>query len=250
MRRKAIRNVVRFGAVAACLMWACELPAEKTGGDNTWPEFHGPRMDNISPAKGLLKQWPDGGPKLVWKFGECGGGFATVSIAEGMIFTSGDFGRHEMVLALDLKGRLVWKAQNGRSWTGPTLGARTNPTYREGVLYHLNPNCRLAPLEAKTGKEIWAVNLQKRFGAKPPRWSMSENVVVDGKAVFCAPGGPKGRIVALDKSTGKCIWANTEIAEPAAYCSPIIATHNGVRQFINVMQRSVVSVDIDSGKLL
>ena len=32
-----------------------------------WPQFRGPKRDGISKETGLLKQWPEGGPKLVWQ---------------------------------------------------------------------------------------------------------------------------------------------------------------------------------------
>ena len=245
-----IRNILVIGAAAVCLVSVCGLSGAEPAAKTSWPEFHGPKRDNISPATGLLKQWPKGGPKLVWKFDQCGGGYAGVSIADGMIFTSGDFGRQEMVLALDLDGRVLWKSPNGRSWTGPHPGARTTPTYHKGILYHMNPTGRLAALQAKTGKEVWAVDLAGRFGAKPAHWALAENVIIDGQALLCVPGGPRGRIVALDKTTGKQIWANTEIRQPAAYCSPIIVTHKGVRQLVTVMQKLIVSVDVRTGKLL
>ncbi len=250
MKRMKTAPTVAWLIAAVALVCSVGASAgEKPGGD-FWPEFRGPRRDGISPAKGLSKKWPEGGPKLIWKSTECGNGFATVTIAEGMIFTSGDFDRQEMVVALDMAGQLVWKTPNGRSWRGPHPGARTNPTYREGVLYHMNPTGRLAALKAKTGKELWAVDVRERFGAKVPRWALAENVIVDGDVVFCTPGGAKGRIVALNRTTGETLWANTEIAEPAVYCSPILATHNGTRQLITIMQKSVVSVDVTSGELL
>jgi outer membrane protein assembly factor BamB len=59
-----------------------------------------------------------------------------------------------------------------------------------------------------------------------------------------------GRVAALDKATGRTIWANTDIDQVAAYCSPIIIEHNGVRQYVIVMQNQVVSIDVRTGKLL
>ncbi len=219
-----------------------------TGG--YWPQFHGPKRDNRSTEKGLLKQWPKGGPRLIWKFAQCGRGYAGVAIVEGTIFTSGDFADKEMVLALDLDGRLLWKTANGRSWKGPHPAARTTPTYDHGVVYQMNPTGRLAAFGAKSGKELWAVDLREKFAAKISRWAFAENVLVDGKVIYCAPGGAKGRVVALDKTTGETLWVNTDIADRAAYCSPILVTHNGSRQLITIMQKSIVSVDARTGKLL
>ena len=244
----------RVAAVAAVILatglaGAGQLPAAEAAAPG-WPEFHGPGRTNISPDTGLLKQWPEGGPPLVWKFSDCGNGYSGVSIADGMIFTAGDFGNQETLLALDMDGKLLWKAPNGEAWTGASPGSRTTPTYSEGALYQMNPQGRLAAFEAKTGKPIWAVDLKAEFDSKFGVWGLAENVIVDGNKVLCMPGGPKGRIVALDKRTGKTLWANTEIQDTAAYCSPLIVTYRGVRQLITMMQKSVAGVEVETGRLV
>ena len=32
-----------------------------------WPQWRGPRRDGVSQETGLLKEWPRGGPKLLWR---------------------------------------------------------------------------------------------------------------------------------------------------------------------------------------
>ena len=181
----------------------------------------------MSPEKGLLKKWPEGGPRLVWKYSPCGEGYSGVSIAEGKIFTAGDFDDAEMILALDMHGKLLWKAPNGEAWQKASPGSRTTPTYNDGVLYQMNPAGRLAAYEARSGKQLWAVDLQAGFDAQYGIWGLAENVIVEGDKVLCMPGGPKGRVVALDKRTGKTVWANTQIEHAAAYCSPLVVTYGG-----------------------
>jgi outer membrane protein assembly factor BamB len=244
----------RVAAVAAVILAtglavAGQLPAAEAAVPE-WPEFHGAGRTNISPDTGLAKQWPDGGPPLVWKFSDCGDGYSGVSIAGGMIFTAGDFGGQEVVLALDMDGKLLWKAPNGEAWAGPSPGSRTTPTYDGGNLYQMNANGRLAAWEAKTGKPIWAVDLKAEFDSKSGVWGLAENVIVDGNKVLCMPGGPKGRVVALDKRTGKTLWANTEIQDTAAYCSPLIVTYKGVRQLVTMTQKSVAGVEVETGRLV
>ncbi|MCX5676378.1 MAG: PQQ-like beta-propeller repeat protein [Planctomycetota bacterium] len=244
----------RVAAVAAVILaiglaGAGQLPAAQAAAPE-WPEFHGPGRTNISPDTGLLKQWPEGGPPLVWKFSDCGDGYSGVSIADGLIFTAGDFGNQETLLALDMDGKLLWKAPNGEAWTGASPGSRTTPTYNEGALYQMNPQGRLAAFEARTGKPIWAVDLKAEFDSRFGVWGLAENVIVDGNKVLCMPGGPKGRVVALDKRTGKTLWANTEIEHTAAYCSPLIVTYRGVRQLITMTQKSVVGVEVETGRLV
>jgi outer membrane protein assembly factor BamB len=215
-----------------------------------WTRFHGPQRDNVSSETGLLKRWPEGGPPLAWSFAECGRGYAMVSIAGGRIYTAGDFGDEERILALSLDGKWAWQTPNGKSWKGPYPGSRTTPAFDQGVLYHLNPTGLLAAIQADTGKLIWSLDLKIEFGARYGTWAMAENVVVEGDRVYCVPGGGKGLVAALDKRTGKTVWANTELDETAAYCSPIVATHAGVRQLITVTQKSVIGVEMASGKLL
>ncbi len=215
-----------------------------------WPEHHGPGRTNISAEKGLLKEWPQGGPGKVWTYSQCGKGYSGVTIADGMIFTAGDFGRQEMVIAVDMNGKLLWKQPNGESWRRASPGSRATPTYSDGAVYHMNPTGRLAAYQAKSGKPLWAVDLKAKFDAKYGVWALAENVIVDGDKVICMPGGPKGRVVALDKRTGKTVWVNTDIVHTAAYCSGRVVTHGGRRQLITMTQKSVIGVDVENGALL
>ena len=122
MRTRSIDGAFSVGwaiAMVGAVSGARALGGEGRGG--SWPQFHGPNRDNMSTETGLLKQWPKGGPKLLWKVSDCGRGFAGVSVVAGRLFTSGDFGREEYVLALDLGGKVLWKTQP----TGGFAGVRT-----------------------------------------------------------------------------------------------------------------------------
>ncbi|MGD0088850.1 MAG: PQQ-binding-like beta-propeller repeat protein [Planctomycetota bacterium] len=232
------------------LILAVLLAALARGEEPFWPEFHGPRRDNMARETGLLKEWPKEGPKLLWSFSPCGKGYAGVSLAEGLLFTTGDFGDEEALLALDLDGKLKWKAANGKAWKGAQPGARTTPTWNDGAVYQLNATGRLSAYVAATGQPLWSVDLEGRFAAQHNFWGYAENVIIEKDALLCMPGGAKGRVVALDKKTGATLWANTEIQDGPGYSSPLLVTHNGVRQFIALARTSVLSVDVATGKLL
>lgn len=204
----------------------------------------------MSAETGLLKRWPEGGPPLLWTFDGCGRGFSGVALAEGKIFTAGDFGDGEKVIALDLSGRLLWETANGDAWSHASPGSRSTPTYDAGALFHLNPLGRLASFDSASGRERWACDLKAVFDARWGVWALAENVIVDGDRVFCMPGGPRGRVVALDKNTGRTLWANTEIEDIAAYCSPVIITHAGVRQLLTMTQKAVAGIELTTGRLL
>jgi len=247
MRRSSTEKAAAF-VFLLCAVSTSHAAEEHSG--PYWPSFHGPNRDNISPDTGLLTKWPEGGPVLVWKFGECGQGYSCVTLADGMIFTAGDVDDDELIVALTLEGKLVWKAPNGESWTGSYPGSRTTPTYDDGMLYHMGPTGRLAAFDAKSGKEKWAVDLKATFDARHGTWAFAENVIVHRDRVFCVPGGTRGMVVALRKRSGRPVWVNTDLDERAGYCSPIIVKHKSGRQLITLTQKSVIGVDIKKGRLM
>ena len=79
-----------------------------------WPQHRGPNRDNISTETGLLDAWPNGGPKLAWEQKGLGDGFSSVSIARGKLYTMGNQGNDEMLLAMDAaSGRPLWSTKTG-----------------------------------------------------------------------------------------------------------------------------------------
>jgi len=224
-----------------------------------WPQWHGPRRDNISTETGLLKQWPSDGPQLQWTATGCGEGYSSVSIAGGLLFTAGVIDNQTYVLAFDLDGRPKWKSLNGekgavlpprREWGRPWSGAKSTPTVDDGLVYHLNEVGRLAGFDAQGGNQVWAVDVMTRFKAVEPVAGYAESVLVVSDKVICYPGGTDGSLVALDKKTGKVVWANTEIGDQPSYSSPILVEDNGVRQIVAMSARAVFGVEADTGRLL
>src|SRR4051794_15473335 len=61
-----------------------------------WTQWRGPQRNGISPETGLLKEWPQDGPKLLWDSRKVNGkqsvgtGYSSLAIAGGKIFTLGD----------------------------------------------------------------------------------------------------------------------------------------------------------------
>ena len=64
-----------------------------------WPSWRGPARDDISMEKGLLKNWPSGGPKKEWMSNDAGLGYAGFSVANGALYTMGAFGGTEKLIA-------------------------------------------------------------------------------------------------------------------------------------------------------
>ncbi|MBT4867958.1 MAG: polyvinylalcohol dehydrogenase, partial [Planctomycetaceae bacterium] len=52
-----------------------------------YPQWRGPNRDGKSAETGLLKEWPEDGPAVVWKVDNVGAAYSAVSVADGRVFT-------------------------------------------------------------------------------------------------------------------------------------------------------------------
>lgn len=216
-----------------------------------WPQWRGPRRDGVSEETSLLRRWPAGGPKLLWKVDGLGRGWSSPIAVDERIYITGDVGDDLMIFAFDVDGTLAWRAKNGKAWKGPYPGARATCAFSEGSLYHLNAHGRLACLDAAAGKERWAVDILERFNAENITWALSECVLVDGTRVIVTPGGKKALMATLDKRNGRTVWITAPRREDrASHASPILFRHAGRRLIANCSSAHGFGVDADSGKLL
>jgi hypothetical protein len=216
-----------------------------------WPQFRGPTRDGISPETGLMKQWPQEGPKELWSYDGLGTGYSSVSVADGLVFTTGLIDGQGYLFAFDLQGNLKYKVNYGPEWTdaGNYPSARTTPTIDGDRLYLMSGLGRLACHEAKTGKPIWHVDTLEKFKGRNIRWGIAESPLIDGEKVICTPGGQDATMVALNKMTGATIWTTKGLSQASAYCSPILVERGGTRLLLTMVEKSIIGVDADSGKV-
>jgi outer membrane protein assembly factor BamB len=152
---------------------------------------------------------------------------------------------------MDLEGKPVWQAKNGRSWTGSFPGARACCAFSEGRLYNMNAHGRVACLDAASGQQLWAVNVLERFEGKNITWAVSECLLVDGPRVIVTPGGKKALVAALDKRTGQTVWTTPPLGDDhVTHSSPILFRRAGRRLIANCSSAHGFGIDADSGKLL
>lgn len=219
-----------------------------------WPEWRGVNRDGHSPDAATLKSWPAGGPKLVWKAGSLGAGYASVAVVGDRIYTGGDRGEENFVIALDRStGREVWAVPLGKAgapgWGG-FAGVRATPTIDGERLYAIGQYGEIACFETASGKEVWRRHLVEDFGGKLPEWGFSESPLVDGDQLVGTPGGEKGALVALDKQSGRLLWQSKDFQDEAQYSSIIKAEIDGVPQYIQLTQESVVGIAPKTGAVL
>ena len=108
-----------------------------------WPQWRGPSRDGVSKETGLLKEWPSGGPQLIWQVKELGDGYSTPSVVGERLYVMSSTGTdNEMVKCLNTaNGKEIWSARIGK--VGPNTqgnnypGPRSTPTVDGDRLYVL-----------------------------------------------------------------------------------------------------------------
>jgi outer membrane protein assembly factor BamB len=251
MPRKSVLSAILLAAMGA----AGTLRADD------WPTFRGPERTAVADGADLLETWPAEGPGLVWQAKGAGRGYASPAIAGGRLYTLGDglstaADADEYLSCFDLEtGRQLWAVKTGPPWTeGPESwqSSRGTPTVDGKLVYVLTPHGQLVACVAATGKEAFRVDLKAQFGGqKGDAWGYSESVLVDGKRLVCTPGGPQATMVALDKQTGRPLWACPVPGDRGAgHASIVKAVLKGREIYVQTTASGALGVDAKTGRLL
>ncbi len=104
-----------------------------------WPQWREPHRDGKSEETGLLKTWPEQGPKILWSIEGIGRGYSSASVKNEIVYATGMIGRTDYLQAIDPKGEILWKIPIGRGWLEAEKGAPTinipTPLFHQGNLY-------------------------------------------------------------------------------------------------------------------
>jgi outer membrane protein assembly factor BamB len=215
--------------------------------DADWPGWRGPNRDGKSLDRGLLKEWPTDGPKLLWKTEVIGVGFSSVAVSGGKVYISGDQDGKLMLFAFSRDGQLLWKVEHGKSRGGPE-GSRATPVIDNRNLYLLNGHGLIGCFDANTGDLKWS-HTAKEFGGSPGGWGYAESVLIyKNKAVF-KPGG-ENCVVALDKTSGQTLWTSSGFEAGPEYSSCLLVTFEDVPMIVSGSNRGIFAVEAETGKIL
>lgn len=229
-----------------------------------WPQWMGPKRDNVWREDGILTQFPDAGLKQVWS-APVAGGYAGPAVAEGRVFVTDyvtaanvkvdnfdrkEFTGTERVLCLDADtGKELWKHEYPAKYAiSYPAGPRCTPIVDGNRVYTLGAVGDLFCFDVETGKVLWSKNFPDTYGQKPALWGYAGHPLIDGDHLICVAGGKGSHAVALDKMTGKEVWRALSAPEQG-YSPPTIIEAAGQRQLILLMPDKVASVDPKTGEL-
>ena len=205
-------------------------PAQKSD----WPQFRGPHRDGRASATGLLREWPEQGPKLLWRQ-PIGEAYASVVVVGDRLYTATSEKEKEFAVALDAAtGRELWRQDIGPIFVQTEFGSgtRSSATVDGDLVYIISGMGRLYAIKAADGAVVWSSDFQAAFGAGPPRFGYSSSALVVDDLLIADAGGASGKgIVAFDKRTGAVKWSAID-SKSAQYSSPLLVEIGGTRQLI------------------
>jgi len=216
--------------------------------------------NSVFNAAGLLRKWPTGGPKELWRV-EIGWGKAAVVEADGWAFTSTELDKKQWAICLDpLTGERRWKRllfpkENRHSVKGPV----TSPVIDGDRIYFIPYAIGKGDLWAlqcpivcfkSDGTELWR--------ADETFWATEASVpLVVGDTLYVAADNPERAIlVAVDKMTGELDWAahaksdsKRELGAPASLTYQVV---DGVPQIIVATYgtREILGVHAKTGQIM
>jgi outer membrane protein assembly factor BamB len=214
-----------------------------------WPQWRGANRDAVSPETGLLNEWPDGGPRVVWR-AKVGAGYSSVSISGGKLYTLWDEDGTQYLFCLDaLTGKESWRRAVGTAFTNHYGdGPRSTPLVDDGVVFAVGTQGRLVAVNRATGEALWQRDLVGEFGAKLPSYGYSSSPLVVGDRLVIEAGGKDATFMAFDKKSGEVAWRSEN--DSPAYSSPINVSIDGVDQVVFWSAHGLHSVASDDGKVL
>ena len=212
--------------------------------------WRGPNGNGIYDETGLLEEWPESGPEIIWHFEGLGEGHSSPVIANDLIYISGMVEDTGYIFILDKDGNLKVKFPYGQEFHESYPGSRSTPVIAGDLLYIYSGLGVLTCMDANTGEVKWRKNAFKDFDGRNIRWGVTETVVVDKDKVFFTPGGKKDNVVALNRFTGEKIWSSPGKGNLSAYCTPLIVELSGRKLLVTMTADNILGLDASNGRLL
>lgn len=234
-----------FAAVAVGL--ALHLSA----GAADWWQFQGPGRNGTSPETGLLRSWPEDGPKELWAF-PLGEGYGGPAIRDGEVYILDRVNNERDVLRClsFATGEELWAYAYDAPGKVGHSGSRNPPTVGETRVYSVGMMGHFLCIDRKTHQPVWRKHLLEDFGNSPPSWGISQSPVLYKNLVIVAPQDPEAFVVAYDRETGDMVWQAAGLSG-AGYVSPVLVTLDGVEQIVMVSAGGqAAGISLENGGIL
>jgi outer membrane protein assembly factor BamB len=246
-----LRTAAIFALVASAALAA--EPAKLAPTD--WPQFRGQNRNGVSLETGLLKKWPEGGPKLLWKIEGIGSGCSAPVIIGNKLYVLGGIKQKATVLTVDIdKQQIIQSIPVG---SGNGRGEQASLNVVGNRAYFMTVDSQVGAVDLDNAKLLWSTYCRKDLkGDMQHVYGYSETPLIDGDKCIFSPGAKDAAIMAVHRDTGEVIWKTPmpklsgKGPALASYSSLVISEAAGVRQYVTLLGPGLIGVDAKTGKFL
>ena len=220
----------------------------------SWPCFRGPHRDGIlADSTPLARQWPSGGPKVLWSIKLLGPGHAGAAVAGGRVYVL-DYDVEAQADAMRCfsldDGREIWRNGYPVEVSENHGMSRTVPAVFEDCVVSLGPKCQVACWDAGTGKCRWLLDMVLKYRTKVPSWYAGQCPLVDEDRVILAPAG-SAFLVAVDCRSGKVLWESPKVRNwDMTHVSIASLELGGQRMYVYCGSGGVAGISARDGSVL
>lgn len=233
------------GPLLACLSFL--VGAAPVGAEN-WPQWRGPLGTGISSEQGIATRWSET-ENVKWSAPMPGQGGATPVVWDERLFVTSADGDDLVLICLDTNnGKQLWREKvtdgNEDARAGEGNSASPSPATDGKHVWVFFSTGVLACYDVE-GQPIWKIDVGDRFGTIDIQFGMTSTPVLDGDFLYLQlihgpmtfdDSSQTGKIVKLDKLTGKTVWEVDRVTDVVfeckhSYASPFIYD-DGQRRFL------------------
>ncbi len=230
-------------------------------------QWRGPRHNGIASDKGTPVEW-DKEKNVLWRTPMPGPGGATPVLAGKRLFVTSSLDEDLVLLCLNVAdGKLLWQQKvtsgNTNARAGEGNSASPSPATDGKHVWCMFGTGVIACYSVE-GDEVWKFQVADRFGAVDIQFGLTSTPVLHEDALYLQlihgslrrdDDTRTGKVIKLDKLTGKTIWEvdrNTEAQFECkqSYASPMLY-QDGNQQFLVVHGADCTTGhDLQTGKEL
>jgi outer membrane protein assembly factor BamB len=241
-----VKTTTKFAAAR----WLLLVMLASVACADDWPQLRGPNHNGISDETGLISDWPEAGPPVLWSR-ELGSGYSAFAVVGERAYTQYQTQFGQYMICLDAEsGKTIWEHRYDWPYEGGGLypGPRSTPTVTDRHVYFASVSGRITCLDADNGKPIWSANLVDEFKGEGIEFGYSASpLLIDGMMIV--PVGGKGAsVVALDAKTGVIRWKSGD--DPASYSSVYPLSLGERTLVLAVLQNAMVLLDRRDGTVV
>lgn len=234
---------------------------------DNWPQWRGAHGEGISSEKNIPINWSDK-ENVAWRTPMPGQAGATPCVWGERIFTTSSEGDDLVLLCLNTAdGKILWKQTVGTgnqdARAGEGNSASPSPC-TDGKHVWVFFGTGVLACYSVEGKEVWKFDVGQRFGKLDIQFGMTSTPVLDGDGLYLQLiHGPMkmsddtrtGKVIKLDKETGKTVWEFDRVTEAKfeckhSYASPFVYDDKKMRFLVVHGADCITGHDLNSGKEL